>query len=70
MIGAGPHGPNDRRGAAERVEVPIKQTVLTNGVIRYSVPVKIGNASPIDAALDTGSTGLSVLRAAVPEQGN
>jgi hypothetical protein len=41
--------------------------VLTNGVIRYSVPVKIGNASPLDGLLDTGSTGLRVLGPSVPE---
>jgi hypothetical protein len=66
-IGAGPHGPDARRVAAERIEVPIKQSVLTGGGIRYSVPVRIGNASPIDAFLDTGSTGLRVLGASVPE---
>jgi hypothetical protein len=52
--------------AAERIEVPIKQTVLTNGNIRYSVPVVIGTSSAIDAMLDTGSTGLRILQAAVP----
>jgi hypothetical protein len=60
-IGAGTHGPAPRRVAAERIEVPIKQTMLTDGTIRYSVLVKIGNASPIDAELDTGSTGISTM---------
>jgi hypothetical protein len=51
--------------AAERIEVPIKQTVLTDGEIRYSIPIRIGDSPPIEAMLDTGSTGLRVLRAAV-----
>jgi hypothetical protein len=67
-IGAGPRGPDARRVAAMRIEVPIRQTLLTNGVIGYSVPVKIGNASPANALLDTGSTGLRVLRARFPSR--
>jgi hypothetical protein len=54
--------------AAERIEVPIKTTVLTDGEIRYSVPIRIGDAGPIDAVLDTGSTGLRVLSTALPER--
>jgi hypothetical protein len=64
----GTAGPDARRIAAERIEVPIKQTVLADGAIRYSVPVKIGNASPIDAFLDTAVHGAPMLRAAVPQQ--
>ena len=54
-IDAGPYWPGARRVSAKRIEVPIKQNLFPNGAISYSVPVKIGNASPIDAMLDTGS---------------
>jgi hypothetical protein len=54
-------------GSGERVEVPIRQTKLSDGVIRYSVPVSIGGAAPIEAMFDTGSIGLRVLTAAAPE---
>ncbi len=47
--------------AQERVELPITQTLLPDGDIRYAVPVSIGGGQPIQALLDTGSTGLRVL---------
>jgi hypothetical protein len=50
---------------SERVEVPITQTRLSDGMIRYSVPVSIGGGAPIEAMLDTGSFGLRVLTKAV-----
>jgi len=50
---------------AGRVVVPISQSLLPNGDIRYSVPVTIGNSITVPALLDTGSTGLRVLRNAV-----
>lgn len=54
---------------AARIEVPIAQTRLTDGTIRYSVEVSIGGASPIEAMLDTGSFGLRVLsRALMPDR--
>lgn len=46
--------------AAPRQELPIRQTSLPDGELRYSVPVKIGSVT-IDTMLDTGSTGLRVL---------
>jgi hypothetical protein len=52
-------------GTNERVEVPIRQVTLSNGVIRYSVPVSIGGTAPIEAMLDTGSFGLRVLKGAL-----
>ena len=56
-------------GTTERVEVPIRQLTLPDGMIRYSVPVSIGGNPPIDAMLDTGSFGLRVLvRAVSPNQ--
>ena len=59
-------GPCSAR-AAERIVVPIKQTVLSDGEIRYSIPVVIAGGDPIDAMLDTGSTGLRVLQGTVAE---
>jgi hypothetical protein len=53
--------------AFDRVEVPIKQTALSDGEIRYSIPANVGASSAIDAMLDTGSSGLRVLLGAVPE---
>jgi hypothetical protein len=50
-----------------RTVVPISQTVLPDNDIRYSVPVTIGDAPPMQALLDTGSTGLRVLDDALPE---
>jgi hypothetical protein len=52
--------------AQSRIVVPITQTILPDGDIRYSVPVRVGNSQPVAALLDTGSTGLRVLPNAVP----
>jgi len=48
-----------------RVVVPVSQIVLPDGDIRYSVPVRVGNSVALDALLDTGSTGLRVMRGAM-----
>lgn len=45
----------------ERLEVPISQARFSNGPPRYSIPVSVNGSAPIDAMLDTGSTGLNVL---------
>ncbi len=50
---------------AERVEVPITQTQLSDGNIRYSVPVSFGGSTGVMAMLDTGSSGLRVLSKAL-----
>ena len=50
---------------AQRVEVPIKPVTLSDGVRRYAVTLSI-NGVPIEAGLDTGSTGLRVLAASLP----
>jgi hypothetical protein len=50
---------------ADPLTIPITQTRLPDGDIRYSVPIRIGNAPTVPALLDTGSTGLHILRAAV-----
>ncbi len=52
-------------GASPRVVVPISQLKLSDGTLRYSVPVQVGNSKPIQAMLDTGSYGLRVLAQAV-----
>jgi hypothetical protein len=44
--------------AAERVEVPLHQRVLSDGNIRYFVTLSVAGSRPLDAMLDTGSTGL------------
>lgn len=49
-----------------RVLVPIYQTTLSDGTVRYSIPIRVGHSQPIQAMLDTGSTGLRVLSGAVP----
>ena len=51
--------------AAARSELPITQTVLPDGAIRYSVPITVGDGPPIEAMLDTGSFGIRVLKSAL-----
>lgn len=51
--------------AQARVVVPISQIVLPDADIRYSVPVRVGTSVALDALLDTGSTGLRVMRGAM-----
>lgn len=46
--------------AAPRAEVPIKEVVLSDGTRRYAITVTVG-ATPIEAGVDTGSTGLRIL---------
>jgi hypothetical protein len=57
--------PSSASGTTARVEVPISQTMLPNGEIRYSVPVSVGGGAPIKAMLDTGSFGLRVMAKAL-----
>jgi hypothetical protein len=47
---------------SNRIVVPITQTALPDGDIRYTIPVTVGNSPPIAALLDTGSTGLRIFR--------
>ena len=49
-------------GTTARVEVPILQRQLSDGTIRYSVPVRIDGGPDVDAMLDTGSFGLRVMQ--------
>ena len=53
-------------GAAGRVEVPLSQRVLSDGTIRYFVTLSLG-ARPVEAMVDTGSTGLRILPNVVPD---
>jgi hypothetical protein len=46
--------------APQRAELPIRAITLSNGALRYGVPIRIGGKT-LDAALDTGSTGLRIL---------
>jgi hypothetical protein len=43
-----------------RGEVPIRQSVLSNGALRYTVQIRVG-ARDLEAVLDTGSGGLRIL---------
>lgn len=54
-------------GAASpvRVVVPIQQSLLRDGTVRYSIPIRIGHSVPMQAMLDTGSTGIHVLSSAL-----
>jgi len=49
---------------APRSEAPIRQTTLSNGALRYAVPITVGGAA-LMASLDTGSTGLRILPGAL-----
>jgi hypothetical protein len=51
--------------SGKRVDVPIKRTVLTDGTVRFSIPMRIGNAEPIETMLDSGSNGIHILPGAV-----
>jgi hypothetical protein len=45
-------------------ELPIQQVTLSDGTIRYWIPIKMGNMS-VDALLDTGTTGLRIFPDAI-----
>ncbi len=49
-----------------RAVVPIYQTTLSDGTVRYSISIRVGHSQPIQAMLDTGSTGLRILADAIP----
>lgn len=55
--------------AAARADLPVHQTVLPDGALRYSVPITVGGSAPLEAQLDTGSFGIRVLKSALrPDQ--
>ncbi|HLZ75570.1 hypothetical protein [Phenylobacterium sp.] len=47
-----------------RSEAPIRQLTLSNGALRYAVPVTVGRTAML-VSLDTGSTGLRILPGAL-----
>ena len=52
-----------------RAVLPVHQTVLPDGALRYSVPITVGDGAPMEAQLDTGSFGIRVLKSALqPDQ--
>lgn len=54
--------------ASSRIVVPIDQTVLRDGAIRYSIGMRI-NGQPLRVMLDSGSTGLRLMPRAVARLG-
>lgn len=50
--------------ANSRIEMPLRDVVLSNKTHRYAVPIMVGGMA-MDAGLDTGSVGLRVLGRAV-----
>ena len=51
--------------AADRIELPIRAVTLSDGTHRFGVPLSI-DGRPVEAGLDTGSTGLRVMARAMP----
>lgn len=51
--------------AADRVELPVREVVLSDGTRRYAVPLTV-DGRPVEAGLDTGSTGLRVMARGLP----
>jgi len=49
---------------APRTEVAIREVRLSNGALRYAVPISIGRTAML-VSLDTGSTGLRILPGAL-----
>lgn len=49
----------------QRIEAPIKVVGLPDGTLRFSVDITVGG-QPVEAMLDTGSSGLRLLPGAVP----
>jgi hypothetical protein len=58
----------DAGGATASTTIAMKVTQTTSdGTMRMSVPIRIGDSAPFDAFLDTGSSGLRVLEGAAPD---
>src|SRR6266849_4687349 len=56
----------DSPPSVQRVEVPIRIVYQPNGAVRLAILVQIGDAPPVEALLDTGSSGLRVLPGVLP----
>lgn len=61
LAAAVPAMPAPAQAADARVEIPIRTVVLPDGVRRYAIRLTI-DGQPVEAQLDTGSTGLRVLQ--------
>lgn len=57
LVASGAHA---EPAAAQRAEVTVREVVLSDGMRRYAVPIRVG-ATDILAGLDSGSTGLRIL---------
>jgi len=64
-LGLIPHAGAAGEAAPSGLIIPISQTVMHDGTIRYSIWVKVGHRT-VEAMLDTGSAGLRVLPPVVP----
>ncbi|MDR3460730.1 MAG: hypothetical protein P4L76_00255 [Beijerinckiaceae bacterium] len=64
-LGLIPHAGTAGDAPPSGLTIPISQTVMRDGTIRYSIWVKVGHRT-VEAMLDTGSTGLRVLPPVVP----
>lgn len=60
MIAQGVDGSLRPGPASGRAEVPIRQLQLSDGTIRYAIPISVGG-QPVLVGLDTGSAGLRLL---------
>lgn len=52
--------------AAPRAEVPIKAVRLSDGVMRFTIPVTVGGQT-FEAEMDTGSSGVRLMPGALPQ---
>ena len=53
--------PREQRASTKipRAEVPIHETILSDGTRRYSIPIRIGNSAPIEAMFGYGFNGIT-----------
>ena len=57
----------DAAGAGAPVDVPITLSAPSaSGTVRFSIPVTLGSSPPVEAFLDTGSSGLRILPGVLP----
>jgi hypothetical protein len=72
-LGGAARAADERKGGeappqpqGRRVEVPIQIIHRPSGGVRLAIPVQIGDGPPVEALLDTGSSGLRVLPGGMP----
>jgi hypothetical protein len=61
-------GSAEAAAKAARVEIPIARVVMPDGIVRFTVDLKIGGGAPFSALLDTGSTGVVVMAKALGDR--